>query len=50
MYLQKMQKSQGYGSTDPDPYQNVTDPQHWHQLFRTVNMLQCQRTVPSGVQ
>jgi hypothetical protein len=20
--------SQRYGSTDPDPYQNVTDPQH----------------------
>ncbi len=20
--------SQWYGSTDPDPYQNVTDPQH----------------------
>jgi hypothetical protein len=22
--------SQRYGSADPDPYQNVTDPQHWH--------------------
>jgi hypothetical protein len=21
--------SQRYGSADPDPYQNVTDPQHW---------------------
>jgi hypothetical protein len=21
--------SQIYGSVDPDPHQNVTDPQHW---------------------
>jgi hypothetical protein len=21
--------SQRHGSVDPDPYQNVTDPQHW---------------------
>jgi len=21
--------SQWYGSADPDPYQKVTDPQHW---------------------
>jgi hypothetical protein len=19
-----------YGSKDPDPYQNLTDPEHWH--------------------
>jgi hypothetical protein len=37
MYLQKAKMtisgpgsiSQSYGSPDPDPYQNVTDPQHW---------------------
>jgi hypothetical protein len=22
---------QRYGSGDPDPHQNVTDPQHWYQ-------------------
>jgi hypothetical protein len=26
---------QRYGSEDPDPYQNVTDPQHWIQVFQT---------------
>ncbi len=25
--------SQRYGSADPDPYQNVTDPQHWVLFF-----------------
>ncbi len=24
--------SQGYGSADPDPYQNFLDPQHWLEL------------------
>jgi hypothetical protein len=24
--------SQRYGSKDPDPHQNVTDPQHWFLL------------------
>jgi hypothetical protein len=26
---------QRYGSEDPEPYQNVTDPQHWIQVFQT---------------
>ncbi len=25
--------SQRHGSSDPDPYQNVTDPQHWKKIF-----------------
>ncbi len=27
--------SQGYGSRDPDPHQNLTDPQHW---YKTVTL------------
>ena len=26
--------SQRYGSADPDPHQNVTDPQHWFSRAR----------------
>jgi hypothetical protein len=29
-----------YGSADPDPYQNVTDPQHW-QMLCTVASCYC---------
>jgi hypothetical protein len=25
--------SKRYGSADPDPHQNVTDPQHWLVIF-----------------
>jgi hypothetical protein len=25
--------SRRYGSEDPDPHQNVTDPQHWRQAY-----------------
>jgi hypothetical protein len=25
--------SQRYGSEDPDPHQNVTDPQHWLEQY-----------------
>ncbi len=28
--------SQRYGSVDPDPYQNVTEPQHWRKDIRDV--------------
>jgi hypothetical protein len=28
--------SQWYGSADPNPYQDVTDPQHWAPLFLLV--------------
>ncbi len=28
---------QWYGFADPDPYQNVTDPQHW-QKYRTAEL------------
>jgi hypothetical protein len=34
--------SQWFGSLDPDPYQNVTDPQHWfehsaaHMMFMSM--------------
>jgi hypothetical protein len=31
--------SQRYGSADPDPYQNVTDPQHWS---ANVNLEACE--------
>jgi hypothetical protein len=27
--------SQRYGSVDPDPHQNITDPQHWFK--KTLN-------------
>jgi hypothetical protein len=30
---------QRYGSGDPDPHQNFTDPQHWIKLGRGVAML-----------
>ncbi len=29
--------SQMYGSGDPDPHQNVTDPQHWLKDLAVVN-------------
>jgi len=29
--------SQRHGSADPDPYQNVTDPQHWWSFFSLFN-------------
>jgi hypothetical protein len=32
--------SQGYGSTDPDPYQNVMDPQHWTKGLTISHLLQ----------
>ncbi len=28
--------SQRYGSPDPYSHQNVTDPQHWYQVFATL--------------
>jgi hypothetical protein len=28
--------NQVYGSNDPDPYQNVTDPEHWSKLKFTL--------------
>jgi hypothetical protein len=31
--------SQRYGSGDPDPNQNVTDPQHWLKGYRYLNWL-----------
>ncbi len=27
--ISRIRRSQRYGSADPGPYQNVTDPQHW---------------------
>ncbi len=30
--------SQRYGSEDPDPYQNVTDPEHWIKRSATLKM------------
>ena len=32
-----------YGSEDPDPYQNVTDPEHW---FHLVDRLKKNSHVP----
>ena len=31
-----------YRSADPDPYQNVTDPQHWFQLYDVLLLFQTQ--------
>jgi hypothetical protein len=28
--------SQRYGSGDPDPHQNVTDPQHWKKVKKCI--------------
>ncbi len=32
--------SQRYGSPDPDPHQNVTDPQHWLYMYLVGTLLQ----------
>jgi hypothetical protein len=29
---------QRYGSADPDPYKNVTDPQHWKIPCQTLHV------------
>jgi hypothetical protein len=45
--------SQRYGSWDPDPYHNVTNPQHWYTLLKKVSdfpanlFLQC--TLPVDI-
>jgi hypothetical protein len=31
--------SQRYGSPDPDPYQNATDPQHWLEEICTLSKI-----------
>jgi hypothetical protein len=31
--------SQRYGSGDPDPHQNVTDPQHCKKVFQLIELI-----------
>ncbi len=37
--------SQWYESADPDPYQNVTDPQHWSKW--NFDLLDCMNNNPN---